>query len=105
MYRPVCAGSASCACAGTCAPGAAFNGAKGAAIIGLTFGYLLWQVGLIGIGGEWFGMWMSPEWNGVESAFRFLMMTLGGLIYVGLPDRDMTRDSGTAEWRSGIHVA
>jgi predicted small integral membrane protein len=71
------------------APGAAFNGAKGAAIIGLTLGYLLWQVGLIALGGEWFGMWMSHEWNGVESAFRFLMMTLGGLIYVSLPDRDI----------------
>ena len=31
---------------------------------------------------------MSREWNGVEGAFRFLVMTLGVLIYVSLPDGD-----------------
>jgi len=66
--------------------GRAFNRAKRAAVAGLTLGYLLWQVGLIAIGSEWFGMWMSHEWNGVEGAFRFLVMTLGVLIYVSLPD-------------------
>ena len=51
-------------------------------------------------------MWMSHEWNGVESAFRFLVMTLGALVYVSLPDRDdPTRYSGTAEWRSGVDAA
>jgi predicted small integral membrane protein len=71
------------------APGAAFNRAKSTAVAGLTLGYLLWQVGLVAIGGEWFGMWMSHEWNGVESAFRFLVMTLGALVYVSLPDADL----------------
>ena len=70
------------------ASGKAFNRAKRAAVAGLTLGYLLWQVGLIAIGSEWFGMWMSHEWNGVEGAFRFLVMTLGVLIYVSLPDGD-----------------
>jgi predicted small integral membrane protein len=72
------------------ASGAAFNRAKSMAVAGLTLGYLLWQVGLIAIGGEWFGMWMSHEWNGVESAFRFLVMTLGALVHVSLPDGDIT---------------
>ena len=72
------------------APGAAFNRAKSTSVAGLTLGYLLWQVGLIAIGGEWFGMWMSHEWNGVESAFRFLVMTLGALVYVSLPDGNLT---------------
>ncbi|GJE46918.1 DUF2165 family protein [Methylobacterium soli] len=70
--------------------GAAFNRAKSTAVAGLTLGYLLWQVGLIAVGSEWFGMWMSHEWNGIESAFRFLMMTLGALVYVSLPDGDLT---------------
>jgi predicted small integral membrane protein len=72
------------------ASGAVFNRAKRTSVAGLTLGYLLWQVGLIAIGSEWFGMWMSHEWNGVESAFRFLMMTLGALVYVSLPDADLT---------------
>src|SRR5690606_15213368 len=41
------------------APAAVFNSSKSIAIAGLTLGFLLWQVGFMSIGGEWFGMWMS----------------------------------------------
>ena len=34
------------------------------------------------VGGEWFGMWMSSQWNGVPDAFRFFMTILGVLIYL-----------------------
>lgn len=34
--------------------------AKPFAVAGLLVGLLVWQVGFITIGGEWFGMWMSP---------------------------------------------
>ena len=61
---------------------------KRIAIAGLTVGILLWQVGFIAIGGEWFGMWMSPQWNGIPSAFRYLVITLGALIFLSLPDHD-----------------
>ncbi|WP_099514846.1 DUF2165 family protein [Microvirga ossetica] len=40
-------------------------------VIGLTTCLLIWLVGFIAIGGEWFGMWMSPQWNGIEAAFHF----------------------------------
>jgi predicted small integral membrane protein len=33
-------------------------------------------------------MWMSPQWNGIPSAFRYLVMTLGVLIFLSLPDHD-----------------
>jgi len=71
------------------APAAVFNSAKAMAIAGLTLGFLLWQVGFMSIGGEWFGMWMSEKWNGVPSAFRFLMIVLGVLIYVAMPDSEV----------------
>src|SRR5690606_5204885 len=64
------------------APAAVFNLSKSIAIAGLTLGFLVWQVGFMSIGGEWFGMWMSEQWNGVPSAFRFVMTILGVLIYV-----------------------
>ena len=73
------------------ADAAAFNRAKRFSVIGLTLGFLLWQVGFISIGGEWFGMWMSREWNGVPSAFRFVMVILGVLIFVALPDAEVER--------------
>jgi predicted small integral membrane protein len=69
------------------ADAAAFNRAKGFAVAGLTLGFLLWQVGFMSIGGEWFGMWMSAKWNGVPDAFRFFVTILMVLIYLVLPDR------------------
>jgi predicted small integral membrane protein len=66
---------------------AAFNRAKGVAVAGLTLGFLIWQVGFMSIGGEWFGMWMSQKWNGVPDAFRFFVTILMVLIYLVLPDQ------------------
>ncbi len=68
------------------APARAFNRAKGWAVAGLTLGFLVWQVGFMSIGGEWFGMWMSSTWNGIESAFRFFITIIAVLIYVAMPD-------------------
>jgi predicted small integral membrane protein len=70
------------------ADAAAFNRAKAFAVLGLTFGFVLWQVGFMSIGGEWFGMWQSKEWNGVPSAFRFAVTIIAVLIFVAMPDRE-----------------
>jgi predicted small integral membrane protein len=70
------------------AEAAAFERAKAFAVLGLTLGFLVWQVGFMSIGGEWFGMWQSQQWNGVPSAFRFLMTIIAVLIFVALPDRE-----------------
>ena len=71
------------------ADAAAFNGAKTFAVVGLTLGFLLWQVGFMSIGGEWFGMWQSQQWNGVPSAFRFVMVIAAVLIFVAMPDGEL----------------
>jgi predicted small integral membrane protein len=67
----------------------AFNAAKTFAVLGLTLGFLLWQVGFMTIGGEWFGMWQSKSWDGVPSAFRFVMVIAAVLIFVVLPDGEI----------------
>lgn len=67
----------------------AFNRAKGFAVAGLTLGFLLWQVGFMTIGGEWFGMWQSQAWDGVPSAFRFVMVIMAVLIFVAMPDGEL----------------
>jgi predicted small integral membrane protein len=69
----------------------AFNRAKTLAVLGLTLGFLLWQVGFMSIGGEWFGMWQSEQWNGVPSAFRFLMTIVAVLLFVAMPDQEFER--------------
>ncbi len=65
-----------------------FNNAKKLAYIGLGLGLMLWQLGFIVIGGEYFSMWQSSTWNGVPAASRFVMMIGMTLIIVALPDRD-----------------
>jgi predicted small integral membrane protein len=69
----------------------AFNRAKAFAVLGLVVGFLLWQVGFMTIAGEWFGMWQSQQWNGVPSAFRFVVVILGVMIFVTLPDQEIDR--------------
>ena len=69
----------------------AFNRAKASAVAGLTLGFLLWQVGFMSIGGEWFGMWQSQQWNGVPSAFRFVMVIVAVLIFLALPDPELEK--------------
>lgn len=59
-----------------------FNAAKGLVILGATMGFLVWFVGFVIVGGEWFLMWQSPHWNGQEAAFRFYVSILVILIFV-----------------------
>jgi predicted small integral membrane protein len=66
-----------------------FNRAKAWSVAGLTLGFLVWQVGFMSIGGEWFGMWMSQKWNGVPDAFRFLITILAVLIFVSMRDDEL----------------
>jgi predicted small integral membrane protein len=68
---------------------AEFNRAKAFAVVGLILGFLLWQVGFMSIGGEWFGMWQSQQWNGVPSSFRILITIAVVLVFVVMHDQDL----------------
>src|ERR1035437_1806416 len=59
-------------------PASIFNQAKGVSILALTCSMLMWLVAFLAIGGEWFLMWQSHDWNGQESAFR--MFAVMGLV-------------------------
>jgi predicted small integral membrane protein len=50
-------------------PAATFNRAKTLAIAALTLGMLMWLVAFVTVGGEWFLMWQSRQWNGQDAAF------------------------------------
>ncbi len=60
------------------APAATFNHAKRTAIVALTLSLLMWLVAFLTIGGEWFMMWQSKQWNGQDPAFR--MFTVVGIL-------------------------
>jgi predicted small integral membrane protein len=55
-----------------------FLAAKPLGTLGLSFGLLLYGFGITIIGGEWFAMWQSKVWNGLDSAARFIL--LDGLV-------------------------
>jgi predicted small integral membrane protein len=67
----------------------AFNHGKTSAVAGLTLGFLLYQFVFMAIAGEWFGMWMSREWNGVDSAFRYATIIMLVLLFIAMPDHDI----------------
>ena len=69
-------------------PASDFNAAKQLVVLGMGLGFLLWFTGFAVVGGEWFAMWQSKEWNGVPSAFRFYVTLLLVLIFVMQRDSD-----------------
>jgi len=69
-------------------PAQGFNAAKGPAVAGLTVGIALWFTGFIAVGGEWFLMWQSQTWNGVEAAFRFSATLFLTLLFTISEDHD-----------------
>ncbi|PPQ31983.1 hypothetical protein CCS01_16155 [Rhodopila globiformis] len=67
---------------------AGFARAKPLAVAGLTAGLLLYMVGFITIGGEWFAMWQSATWNGQRKAFAFIAMIGMVLLVLLLPEEN-----------------
>ncbi|AKN70934.1 membrane protein [Streptomyces sp. PBH53] len=52
---------------------------------GLLMLLLLFGAGFIAIGGEWFAMWQSKSWNGLDAATRIFLLAGVALIVNQLP--------------------
>ncbi|KAF4405847.1 MULTISPECIES: DUF2165 domain-containing protein [Streptomyces] len=59
--------------------------ARRASTLGLVMTLLLFGLGFIGIGGEWFAMWQSSDWNGLDAAARNLVLAAFTLVVIHLP--------------------
>ena len=66
----------------------AFNRKKIRATQALVLGICLWFGGFIIIGGEWFLMWQSEIWNGIEASFRVSVIFALFLIILNRRDED-----------------
>jgi predicted small integral membrane protein len=62
--------------------------AKPLAAAGLVLVFLLYYVGFVIVGGEWFCMWQSPIWNGQQKAFMFLGAAMLVLIVLLMREDD-----------------
>ncbi len=73
------------------AEASAWKEAKTLAAVGLVLSMLQWFLGFTTIGGEWFLMWQSKAWNGLDPAFR-MFATMGiSLIFLCMSDEDQKR--------------
>ena len=61
--------------------------ARLASTVGLLMVLLLFFGGFIVVGGEWFQMWRSTAWNGLDPAFRNCVLALVTLVLLHLPTR------------------
>ena len=59
--------------------------ARRASTAGLLMTMLLFGAGFIAIGGEWFSMWQSEDWNGLDAALRVFVLSGVVLLVVQLP--------------------
>lgn len=55
---------------------------------GLLMVMLLFGAGFIAIGGEWFSMWQSEDWNGLDAALRVFLLSGVTLVVVQLPSAE-----------------
>jgi predicted small integral membrane protein len=63
--------------------------------IGLAMIILLFAGGFIAIGGEWFQMWRSTQWNGLDPAFRNATLAGIALVLLHLPSPQWMRSRTT----------
>jgi predicted small integral membrane protein len=60
--------------------------------LGLLMLLLLFGAGFIAIGGEWFAMWQSKTWNGLDAATRVIVLTGVALLVTNLPGAAPEKD-------------
>lgn len=62
-----------------------YRTARALSTIGLLMLVALFLGGFIAIGGEWFQMWRSDAWNGLDPAFRNAVLAILALVLLHLP--------------------
>ncbi|MPY61086.1 DUF2165 domain-containing protein [Streptomyces spongiae] len=70
--------------------------ARRVSTLGLLMLMLLFGAGFIGIGGEWFVMWQSGDWNGLDAATRVFTLSGVVLLVIHLPMDGRAPASGTS---------
>lgn len=62
-----------------------FRVARAVSSIGLLMIVILFFGGFITVGGEWFSMWRSTAWNGLDPAFRNAVLAAITLVLIHVP--------------------
>ncbi len=67
---------------------ATFNRAKSWGYGAYGVGFLIWFIGFIVIGSEWFAMWQSSTWNGKDTAMPLAILWAGFAVLLALGDTE-----------------
>ncbi|MEI5522443.1 DUF2165 domain-containing protein [Streptomyces brasiliscabiei] len=70
----------------------AFHTARRYSTLGLLMVLLLFGAGFMAIGGEYFVMWQSGDWNGLDAALRVFLLSGVVLLVTYLPTNDRATD-------------
>lgn len=62
-----------------------FDAPRRISTVGFLMMLLLFGGGFITIGGEWFQMWQSDQWNGLQPALQNFIISAFGLVLVHMP--------------------
>ena len=71
---------------------ATFNRAKSWGYGAYGVGFLIWFIGFIVIGSEWFAMWQSSTWNGKDTAMPLAILWAGFAVLLALGDPVTEKD-------------
>ena len=71
------------------ADAATFQRAKSLGLVGYGISLLLWYLAFMTIGGQWFAMWQSDQWNGQDAAGRLFFIMGIGMIFLSLRDDEL----------------
>lgn len=74
------------------ADAATFNRAKSWGYGAYGVGFLIWFIGFIVIGSEWFAMWQSSTWNGKDTAMPLAILWAGFAVLLALGDPVTEKD-------------
>lgn len=74
------------------ADAATFNRAKSWGYGAYGVGFLIWFIGFIVIGSEWFAMWQSSTWNGKDTAMPLAILWAGFAVLLALSDPVTEKD-------------
>ncbi|MFI6278796.1 DUF2165 domain-containing protein [Streptomyces sp. NPDC050988] len=69
--------------------------ARRTSTLGLLMLMLLFGAGFLAIGGEWFAMWQSEDWNGLDAAMRVFLLSGVVLVVIHLPVERAGESSGS----------
>lgn len=71
---------------------AEYDRARGWGYLAYGLGFVIWFIGFIVVGSEWFAMWQSSDWNGKDTAMPLATLFTGFAVLLALNEPERPRE-------------